>query len=118
MGQTTRKGTSIRSASTQAPLLHAETRHLQGYFDGETRTRTGDTTIFSRVLYQLSYLAARREDTAAALTTRRPADDDQPAAQLSNSGSGSIGTPPSTRQPTFQISKCRCGPLAVPVAPT
>jgi hypothetical protein len=28
--------------------------------DGETRTRTGDTTIFSRVLYQLSYLAAGR----------------------------------------------------------
>ena len=27
---------------------------------GESRTRTGDTTIFSRVLYQLSYLAARR----------------------------------------------------------
>ena len=26
---------------------------------GETRTRTGDTTIFSRVLYQLSYLAVR-----------------------------------------------------------
>ena len=26
--------------------------------DGETRTRTGDTTIFSRVLYQLSYPAA------------------------------------------------------------
>jgi hypothetical protein len=26
--------------------------------NGETRTRTGDTTIFSRVLYQLSYLAA------------------------------------------------------------
>ena len=25
--------------------------------DAETRTRTGDTTIFSRVLYQLSYLA-------------------------------------------------------------
>jgi hypothetical protein len=28
--------------------------------DGETRTRTGDTTIFSRVLYQLSYLAAEQ----------------------------------------------------------
>jgi hypothetical protein len=28
-----------------------------GIADGETRTRTGDTTIFSRVLYQLSYLA-------------------------------------------------------------
>ena len=26
-------------------------------FDGETRNRTADTTIFSRVLYQLSYLA-------------------------------------------------------------
>jgi hypothetical protein len=35
---------------------------LQGSFsDGETRTRTGDTTIFSRVLYQLSYLASARE---------------------------------------------------------
>ena len=27
------------------------------FTNGETRTRTGDTTIFSRVLYQLSYLA-------------------------------------------------------------
>lgn len=26
--------------------------------NGEGRIRTGDTTIFSRVLYQLSYLAA------------------------------------------------------------
>jgi hypothetical protein len=26
--------------------------------DGEGQNRTGDTTIFSRVLYQLSYLAA------------------------------------------------------------
>jgi hypothetical protein len=30
---------------------------LAGPTDGETRIRTGDTTIFSRVLYQLSYLA-------------------------------------------------------------
>ena len=29
----------------------------RAFVDGETRTRTGDTTIFSRVLYQLSYLA-------------------------------------------------------------
>src|SRR3954467_15340466 len=28
--------------------------------DGEGQDRTGDTTIFSRVLYQLSYLAGRR----------------------------------------------------------
>ena len=27
--------------------------------NGEGRNRTGDTTIFSRVLYQLSYLAWR-----------------------------------------------------------
>ena len=27
------------------------------YRSGEGRDRTGDTTIFSRVLYQLSYLA-------------------------------------------------------------
>jgi hypothetical protein len=32
--------------------------------DGETRTRTGDTTIFSRVLYQLSYLAEREQASA------------------------------------------------------
>jgi hypothetical protein len=30
---------------------------LQRLLDGETGTRTRDTTIFSRVLYQLSYLA-------------------------------------------------------------
>jgi hypothetical protein len=31
---------------------------------GEGRNRTGDTTVFSRVLYQLSYLAARRSVAA------------------------------------------------------
>ena len=30
----------------------------RAFADGETETRTRDTTIFSRVLYQLSYLAA------------------------------------------------------------
>ncbi len=35
--------------------------------DGETQIRTGDTTIFSRVLYQLSYLAL-----GAMLSARRP----------------------------------------------
>jgi hypothetical protein len=29
-------------------------------WNGEGQNRTGDTTIFSRVLYQLSYLAGRR----------------------------------------------------------
>jgi hypothetical protein len=34
-----------------------EVCRFQEISDGETRNRTGDTTIFSRVLYQLSYLA-------------------------------------------------------------
>jgi hypothetical protein len=34
--------------------------------DGEGRNRTGDTTIFSRVLYQLSYLAAPRNGSHGA----------------------------------------------------
>ena len=36
--------------------------HLQ---NGEGRNRTGDTTIFSRVLYQLSYLAAPEDGSGA-----------------------------------------------------
>ena len=38
---------------------HLEPKHARS---GETRIRTGDTTIFSRVLYQLSYLARRAID--------------------------------------------------------
>jgi hypothetical protein len=33
---------------------------------GEGRNRTGDTTVFSRVLYQLSYLARRLDSLAGA----------------------------------------------------
>src|SRR4051812_39319305 len=77
---------------------------------GETRTRTGDTTIFSRVLYQLSYLAAARQGTA-----RRGAQ----RSQARSCGSGSMKCDADeTRQPASQISKCRCGPVAAPVAPT
>lgn len=38
--------------------------HTGASRNGETRTRTGDTTIFSRVLYQLSYLAAATKGSA------------------------------------------------------
>jgi hypothetical protein len=34
--------------------------------DGETRNRTEDTTIFSRMLYQLSYLAATHDPSGSA----------------------------------------------------
>ena len=47
-------------AAARAPPT-TEKADLQGVSaDGETRIRTGDTTIFSRVLYQLSYLAVGR----------------------------------------------------------
>src|SRR5579884_2130635 len=37
---------------------------VQADRDGEGRDRTGDTTVFSRVLYQLSYLARSRASLA------------------------------------------------------
>jgi hypothetical protein len=46
---------------------HEKTRN------GETQTRTGDTTIFSRVLYQLSYLAASPDATDSSVQARDPA---------------------------------------------
>ena len=45
-----------RSPSEPAPRAAGESIY-RSLTDGETRNRTGDTTIFSRVLYQLSYLA-------------------------------------------------------------
>jgi hypothetical protein len=36
--------------------------------DGEGQNRTGDTTIFSRVLYQLSYLAGRAKASVRAIS--------------------------------------------------
>jgi hypothetical protein len=44
--------TTGNEAGKSRPLLETDTR------GGEGRNRTGDTTVFSRVLYQLSYLAA------------------------------------------------------------
>ncbi len=46
-------------------------------YDGETRNRTEDTTIFSRVLYQLSYLAAA---STLPVPNRRPSAAGAPAA--------------------------------------
>jgi hypothetical protein len=40
--------------------------------DGEGQNRTGDTTIFSRVLYQLSYLAAPTESNGRARPPAAP----------------------------------------------
>ena len=46
--------------------------------DGEGRTRTGDTPVFSRVLYQLSYLAAAGQCSVAG----------EPASAESDGGPG------------------------------
>ena len=43
--------------SAPRPPMVPDSRNGGVERSGETRTRTGDTTIFSRVLYQLSYLA-------------------------------------------------------------
>jgi hypothetical protein len=107
--------------------------------DGETRTRTGDTTIFSRVLYQLSYLAVvglrpgpmlpARCGRARALSSVPGRCSEAPlvlalrcahlpaCSQASRYGSGSIVCPPGAYQPPTHISKCRCGALASPVRP-
>ena len=45
----------------QPPAGKEKARKCGPFESGETRTRTGDTTIFSRVLYQLSYLAETGE---------------------------------------------------------
>ena len=37
-------------------LSHFRSKTLPGVFGAESQDRTGDTAIFSRVLYQLSYL--------------------------------------------------------------
>jgi hypothetical protein len=52
------KGRRTRFALLGAPRsTQQKARFCRPFDNGETRTRTWDTTIFSRVLYQLSYLA-------------------------------------------------------------
>jgi hypothetical protein len=48
----------------------AEVPHFQGKRNGEGGNRTHDTTIFSRVLYQLSYLAWEMRGQGRAPTGR------------------------------------------------
>ena len=65
-----------RRRPTRAAQIHKYSRFAAPTSDGETRTRTGDTTIFSRVLYQLSYLAAgglgSASDASDSVGLRRP----------------------------------------------
>ena len=65
---------SARSRRSGTSTEGRKTTRFQGYPHGETQTRTGDTTIFSRVLYQLSYLALilPDRDPDATGVTHRP----------------------------------------------
>ena len=68
-----------RPRNRAAPLVIGapEASDFERSPDGETRTRTGDTTIFSRVLYQLSYLAAVGKGSRRARSATRWADRSQ-----------------------------------------
>jgi hypothetical protein len=63
---------SISGCPARAITHFKRHRFAETFSYGETRTRTGDTTIFSRVLYQLSYLAAVDASTRPMLLARRP----------------------------------------------
>jgi Phage integrase family len=57
-------GQDPKKAATAAGIEEAggsHEAHASRFRSGEGQNRTGDTTIFSRVLYQLSYLAGRRK---------------------------------------------------------
>jgi hypothetical protein len=74
-----------RASSSFNRLSYASgSRAIQQH--GERRTRTADTSIFSRVLYQLSYLAAAHDPSVSTI----PADErDDPlgaAASLTSTG--------------------------------
>jgi hypothetical protein len=69
---------SYRGAGFVKSYIAQKPAHLQPFADGETRTRTGDTTIFSRVLYQLSYLAGRLMLADAELRHQRGVGPAQP----------------------------------------
>ncbi len=58
------------SAASSSPSASSRLRAFRGH--GEGRNRTGDTTIFSRVLYQLSYLAARPDGSESGVLGREP----------------------------------------------
>jgi hypothetical protein len=48
-------------ATAKPSIPNRKMRICSTFVSGETRNRTEDTTIFSRVLYQLSYLALGRD---------------------------------------------------------
>lgn len=55
---------AARSSLVVPPVPNPNHLLCRELLSGETRTRTGDTTIFSRVLYQLSYLASAGDASA------------------------------------------------------
>jgi hypothetical protein len=59
-------GRNGRKAIEREEVIMARAAGRTSSRSGEGRNRTGDTTVFSRVLYQLSYLARRLDSLAGA----------------------------------------------------
>jgi hypothetical protein len=55
--------TTAGIASEREEVIMARAAGRTSSRSGEGRNRTGDTTVFSRVLYQLSYLARRPQSS-------------------------------------------------------
>src|SRR4026209_1487700 len=85
-----RRDSNPRPSPWQGDALPTEPLPLEspttGYGGAESQNRTGDTAIFSRVLYQLSYLGPMANQ--ALVTRRRPAGYHGPRRPLHDAGSG------------------------------
>jgi lactoylglutathione lyase len=75
--------------------------------DGEGRNRTGDTTIFSRVLYRLSYLAADGDGSGRG---DRPADHAGPAGCVPRARLAAYRGPGRPRTAGLACCPARAGP--------
>ena len=98
---------AIYSVYTTPVLPHASPS-LRQSFSGQGRNRTTDTTIFSRVLYQLSYLACYLSRHLARYLTRKKNPPGLSAAGGSARGARSVfleaplDGPPSRTRPRIR----------------
>ena len=93
-------------------VVAAQSRHVgcAAQNDGETRIRTGDTTIFSRVLYQLSYLAATPDRSP--LPARRTRLAAEPARARTAAAPAVAGVFPRLRDRAADRSSCPPAPAS------
>src|SRR5260221_9064352 len=78
---TTPRERGPRGKPAVSPVKQAQAAQPPSEACGEGRNRTGDTTVFSRVLYRLSYLAERGKSSQAPQQLSVAATDLAGAAQ-------------------------------------